>query len=69
MRSAVFPVDNLLRALPVLDVTDNRRLSLWVAFSLCLLGGFGIDQLARGESDPAAGSRSGSWGPVAGRGR
>ncbi len=30
----LFPVDNLLRALPVLDVTDNRRLSLWVAFSL-----------------------------------
>ena len=24
------PVDNLLRALPVLDVTDNRRLTLWV---------------------------------------
>ena len=45
----LFPVDNLLRALPVLDVTDNRRLSLWVAFSLSLLGAFGIDGLARGE--------------------
>ena len=32
------PVDNLLRALPVLDVTDNRRLTLWVAFGLTLLG-------------------------------
>ncbi|HMF38872.1 MAG TPA: YfhO family protein [Isosphaeraceae bacterium] len=45
----LFPVDNLLRALPVLDVTDNRRLALWVAFSLSLLGAFGIDGLARGE--------------------
>lgn len=43
------PVDNLLRALPVLSVTDNRRLTLWVAFGLCLLGGFGLDALARGE--------------------
>jgi hypothetical protein len=45
----LFPVDNLLRALPVLDVTDNRRLSLWVAFSLSLLGAFGIERLARGD--------------------
>ncbi len=44
----LFPVDNLLRSLPVLNVTDNRRLTLWVAFSLSLLGGFGIDELARG---------------------
>ena len=40
------PVDNLLRALPVLDVTDNRRLTLWVSFALMLLGGIGLDQLA-----------------------
>ena len=39
------PVDNLLRSLPVLDVTDNRRLTLWVAFGLTLLGGIGLDQL------------------------
>ncbi len=39
------PVDNLLRALPVLKVTDNRRLVLWVAFGLCLLGGIGLDRL------------------------
>jgi hypothetical protein len=39
------PVDNLLRALPVLNVTDNRRLTLWVAFGLSLLGGIGLDQL------------------------
>ena len=46
------PVDNLLRALPVLNVTDNRRLVLWVAFGLCLLGGIGLDRLsasARGQ--------------------
>jgi hypothetical protein len=40
------PVDNLLRALPVLGVTDNRRLTLWVAFGLVLLGGVGLDRLA-----------------------
>jgi hypothetical protein len=39
------PVDNLLRALPVLEVTDNRRLTLWVSFALVLLGGIGLDQL------------------------
>jgi hypothetical protein len=41
------PVDNLLRALPVLEVTDNRRLSLWVAFGLTLLGGIGLDRFGR----------------------
>jgi hypothetical protein len=39
------PVDNLLRVLPVLDVTDNRRLTLWVAFGLTILGGIGLDHL------------------------
>ncbi|WP_337173763.1 hypothetical protein [Paludisphaera sp.] len=42
------PVDNLLRALPVLGVTDNRRLTLWVAFALTFLGAIGIDAAARG---------------------
>ncbi len=41
------PVDNLLRACPVLDVTDNRRLSLWIAFALSMLGGIGLDRLGR----------------------
>ncbi len=41
------PVDNLLRSLPVLDVTDNRRLTLFVAFSLALLGGIGLDELGQ----------------------
>jgi hypothetical protein len=40
------PVVNLLRAVPVLNVTDLRRLTLWVAFGLTLLGGAGLDQLA-----------------------
>ena len=35
------PVDNILRALPVLNVTDNRRLTLWVAFALTMLGRVG----------------------------
>lgn len=44
---ALPPVDNFLRACPVLGVTDNRRLSLWVAFSLAMLGGIGLDHLGR----------------------
>ncbi len=39
-------VDNLLRVIPVLKVTDNRRMTLWVAFGLVALGGFGLDRLA-----------------------
>jgi hypothetical protein len=39
------PVDNLLRALPVLEVTDNRRMTLWLAFGLTMLGGIGLDHL------------------------
>ncbi|CAN5915698.1 hypothetical protein BH23PLA1_BH23PLA1_31940 [soil metagenome] len=39
------PVDNLLRALPVLDVIDHRRLTLWIAFGLVGLGGVGLDSL------------------------
>jgi hypothetical protein len=42
------PVDNLLRLAPVLNVTDNRRLGLWVAFSVSLLGGVGLDSLQEG---------------------
>ncbi len=40
------PVVNLLRALPVLDVMDQRRLTLWVAFGVVMLGAHGLDQLA-----------------------
>ncbi len=43
------PVINLLRALPVINVTDHRRLVLWVAFALTLLGGIGLDNLATGR--------------------
>ena len=46
------PVDNLLRGLPVLEVTDNRRLTLWVAFGLTLLGGIGLDHLGRSHRLP-----------------
>ncbi len=49
------PADNLLRAIPVLNVTDNRRLTLWVAFGLSLLGGAGLDRLG-------ATRRGGGWG-------
>ncbi|WP_169972607.1 glycosyltransferase family protein [Tautonia rosea] len=40
------PIDNLLRALPVLDVTDHRRMTLWIAFGLVGLGAIGLDRLA-----------------------
>ena len=52
------PVDNLLRALPVLGVTDNRRLTLWLAFGLVSLGGIGLDQIARVRE----GRGWGAWG-------
>lgn len=39
------PIPNLIRLLPVLNVTDNRRLTLWVAFGLVMLGGIGLDRL------------------------
>ncbi|MEO6809367.1 MAG: hypothetical protein ABI353_09685 [Isosphaeraceae bacterium] len=41
------PLANLLRAVPVLDVIDHRRLTLWLAFGLVLLGGIGLDELHR----------------------
>jgi hypothetical protein len=44
------PVDNLLRTVPVLDVADNRRLTLWVAFALVMLGGIGLDGLSRSRA-------------------
>ena len=50
------PVDNLLRAMPVLGVTDNRRLTLWLAFGLVSLGGIGVDRLW-------AVRRASAWGP------
>src|SRR5262249_27604474 len=53
------PVDNLLHALPVLGGTDTRRLGLWVAFALVLLGGIGLDRL------PGAPSRRATWSWVA----
>ncbi len=52
------PVDNVLRALPVLSVTDNRRLTFWVAFGLVSLGAFGIDRLAATRR----GKAWGRWG-------
>lgn len=46
------PVDNLLRVLPVIGVTDNRRLTLWLAFGLVLLGGIGLDSIASTARTP-----------------
>ena len=66
------PVDNLLRALPVLDVTDNRRLSLWVAFGLTAAGRVRDRRpRARGSYAAALGRRLGLGGRRAGcdRGR
>ncbi len=50
------PVSNLLRIVPVLDVADNRRLTLWVAFGLVLLGGMGLDAI-----EDRSGSRAWRW--------
>lgn len=40
------PVANLLRAIPVLDVIDHRRLVLWIAFATVGLAGIGFDRLS-----------------------
>ena len=48
------PVANALRAVPILNVTDLRRLTLWVAFASPLLGGIGLDQLAFAWPKPVA---------------
>ena len=48
------PVANLLRLVPILNVTDLRRLTLWVAFTLPVLGGVGLDNLAVAWSRSAA---------------
>lgn len=39
------PIANLVRIVPVLNVIDHRRLTLWVAFGLVLLGAIGLDRL------------------------
>ncbi len=48
------PVDNLLRAIPILRVTDNRRLTLYLAFAMPLLGGIGMDRLEDSARLPRA---------------
>lgn len=57
----VAPVANLLRVIPVLDVADNRRLSLWLAFGLVLLGGVGLDHLGMPGKGRAWGRWAGLW--------
>jgi len=59
------PVANLLRAVPVLDVTDNRRLGLWVAFGLVLLGGIGLDRLGATGRGRGRGGWAGAWAVAA----
>jgi hypothetical protein len=57
----VVPVENLLRAVPVLNVMDNRRLTLWVAFGLVLLGGIGLDHLGAMRRGKAWGRGIALW--------
>ena len=52
------PVDNLLRALPVLNVTDNRRLTLWVAFGA---GAAGRDRARPAGRRGRERRRAGAW--------
>jgi hypothetical protein len=61
----VAPVDQLLRAVPVLNVMDNRRLTLWVAFGLVLLGGIGLDQLEAMRRSRRGRSAIVLWGAAA----
>ncbi|HEX8203603.1 MAG TPA: hypothetical protein VF590_24215, partial [Isosphaeraceae bacterium] len=61
----VVPVENLLRAVPVLNVTDNRRLTLWVAFGLALLGGIGLDHLETARRGQGWACWIALWGVVA----
>ena len=39
----ISPFVNLTRVIPVVNVIDNRRLTLWVAFALVMLGAHGVD--------------------------
>jgi hypothetical protein len=55
------PVVNLLRAIPVVNVTDNRRLVLWVAFALVALGGVGLDHLSAARQGRAWGRWACVW--------
>jgi hypothetical protein len=52
------PVSNLLRALPLLRVVDHRRLTLWIAFTLILLAGRGLDALVSADRIPRAWKRA-----------
>jgi hypothetical protein len=58
---AIPPIANALRIIPVLNVADNRRLSLWVAFGLALLGGIGLDRLVAWRPGPIGRIYLGSW--------
>lgn len=61
----VVPVENLLRSVPVLNVMDNRRLTLWVAFGLVLLGGIGLDHLGAMRRGKNWGRWIAVWGVAA----
>lgn len=51
------PFVNATRLIPILNVIDHRRLTLWIAFALVMLGGFGIDRVAQGPPIPFKESR------------
>ncbi|MEW4571056.1 hypothetical protein AB1L88_24570 [Tautonia sp. JC769] len=59
------PIDNLLRALPVLDVTDHRRMTLWIAFGLVGLGAIGLDRLVAWKPSKPWRVWMGCWGAAA----
>ncbi len=42
------PIPNLLRIVPVVNVIDQRRWTLWVAFGLVMLGSIGLEAIAQG---------------------
>ncbi len=55
------PVANVLRVIPALNVMDHRRLTLWVAFGLALLGGIGLDRLHAMSAARGWGRLVGLW--------
>jgi hypothetical protein len=55
------PLANALRLVPVLDVIDHRRLTLWVAFALSLLGGAGLDSREMAPASRVWRSWRGAW--------
>jgi len=54
------PAINLVRAVPLLNAIDHRRLTLWCLFALAILGGLGWDAWCRRDPLPWS-KRQAAW--------